>query len=48
MDGVDSSAQESESWRRAMKKATIDEATELSSARRAGALECGAAAEALI
>ena len=43
--GVGSSAQESESWRRAMKRATIDETTELSSARRAGALECGAAAE---
>ena len=31
--------------RRAMKRATIDEATELSSARRGGATECGAAAE---
>jgi hypothetical protein len=28
-----------------MKRATLDEATELSSARRGGATECGAAAE---
>ena len=34
--------------RRAMKRATIDETSELSSARRAGATECGPAPEALI
>ena len=49
MDGVDFVGAGSRELRvRAMKRATIDEATELSSARRAGATECGAAAEALI
>ena len=43
--GVESSAQEDASWRRAMKRAATDEITELSSARRGGASEYGAAAE---
>ena len=46
MDGVDFVGAGSRELRaRAMKRATIDETTELSSARHAGALECGAAAE---
>ena len=50
MDGVDFVGAGSRELRvRAMKRATMDEANnELSSARRAGATECGPAAEALI
>jgi len=43
--GVESSAQEDESWRRAMQRATIEPITALGSARRGGANEHGAAAE---
>jgi hypothetical protein len=46
--GVESSAQEDASWRRAMKRAAMDEITELSSAMRGGANEYGAAAEGCV